>query len=274
VSGIASTVEAGTISPSQGADDTLITSSEGTVVQSAAVALVGTAVTAAQGNATASADAFSALNGIEVTASAGTIAHDEQFALVGSSVSSSQGSLGAPGGAALSGSQITSSAGSVFLTSDREFALSGQAVTVSDGLSFASPLAFVDGQELTLSQEGIGPRNAALAGASMTAAQGDVTPPRAAGGLPGNRFNRPRFLRLLVREEEEEVALEDVAKTIKKMAKIAAVEAKREGGTKPPAIKILGGSRSEGKEIRQAFKEEFAKNMSDDDEEDMILWLI
>jgi hypothetical protein len=177
LSGQASTCSAGSVAPDQSAVDTRIDSGQGSTVGSFDVALSGISLTGSQGTVSVTADSDVALIGTEVTVSAGTIGIEEAYPLTGSAVTLAQESIGAPGGATLSGSEVTVSAGDAFTTNDRSYNLSGISVSVLDGSAVTSYLAFATGQELAVGQQGLGPRAAALTGASVSVDQGRVSPP-------------------------------------------------------------------------------------------------
>ncbi len=311
LSGIAVVSAAGTIVPNQDADDTLIISGSGTTAGSIAIPLTGVAGTAQQGSVGITGDVVIVLVGVDVFvmpmgATAAFLVHDgddayyidadgyfltsgpvrllvpdKQFGLTGSALTVVNGSLGAPGGVTLSGSVVTATAGNVSLNNDKTVALTGVQATVSAGEAVTSYLAFVSGLELAVSAQVIGPIVVALTGQAITAIQGEITPPRLSQGIPPHdtRFNRPKFLRLFVLDEEEEVTEEELPQAIQKLAKIA-VATRIDGSTKPPAIKILGASRDQGREIRHAFRQEFAKDIGKlqpekkENDEEMLLWLL
>lgn len=176
VSGEGMVSESGTISPEQGADDTLITSFEGLMAGDFTLALSGAETTSAPGSVS-TGDAFALLTGSSSTAEAGSFAFEESYPIVGSLILADHGTFGAPGFASLSGAEITAAAGSVFLDNDRTYPLVGESVSVLDGAAVTSYLAFVTGQELASGLEGIGPRTLELVGLEIDAQDGRVVGP-------------------------------------------------------------------------------------------------
>lgn len=192
----------GTIAAGQDADDTSIASSQGSAGLSASIALVGSESTGAQGALQVTGDVARPLVGEQSASAVGSVGFEQSYALTGLESTGQQYNVGAPGGAALSGAEVSVIAGSVFLTGDRTFAISGEAITAQDGVTFASSLAFPPGQGLTISQQTMGPKNAALSGASVGVVQGTLVAEggdRATGGVEyaGNsgKPKKRKFLR-------------------------------------------------------------------------------
>ncbi len=189
LSGSESVFSAGTVAVDQAADDTRIVSDLGSVAGwSAAVALLGTEATSAQGTIGTTGDITLPLAGQDSTPAAGTLGFEQAYPITGSEITSAQSFVGAPGGAALTGSEVAVVAGDVHTTNDRDFALTGQSITVQDGLAVTSYLAFATGQVLSVGQAQIGPVNATLTGIAIAVRQGVVTPPdvRPPGGGGGH----------------------------------------------------------------------------------------
>ena len=251
LSGSESATGIGTVVPSQDAEDTAITSHQGSATGSHDVPLTGAASTLSAGTVTPSGDAFAALTGEASTTASGSVGFDQQFALTGSSITSAQENVGAPGGATLTGSSVSVVAGDVFLDGDRTLALSGEAFTAHDGSCFASPLAFVAGESVTVSAQSIGPINVALTGSAITSDAGYVLAPSRGvtpAGNPVKGKGRKRTT-VVIDDEEFEVSGPEEALALLEQAKEAAKEQaatvldRASKAEKKPARKVLQDAR-------------------------------
>ncbi len=188
--GVESVSAQGMVGLDQQADDTRIVSDLGSIATwSADVALIGAAVTTAQGTLSVTGDSSAVLAGQAATSAAGSFGFEQAYPLTGSEITSAQQTVGAPGGATLTGSESVVSGGTVHTTTDRDFALTGQSVTVADGSILAGFRVDSSGLEIASALQSIGPRDVALVGLVITVRQGEVAPPdvRPPGGGGGHK---------------------------------------------------------------------------------------
>lgn len=240
----------GLVAPSQEADDTYIASFSGLLGQQTQVQLLGESIFAGEGDFLPNSDKTAALSGAASTAAAGSVGFSESFALTGVQSDSAQHPFGAPGYGALTGAAVSVVAGDLFVTNDREFALTGQAMAASAGATFASPLAFVAGETMNIVGQEIGPRGATLEGLSILSRQGVLAPPVEPSTEAGRK--REKKHRYVVRHRGQDIEFDDMDQAL-----AYAAQAKAEEKALP---------RKERKSVRVI--------KPDDDNEDVLLWLV
>ncbi len=135
----------------QDPDDIRIISAQGAPTVSSTRALTGSAITGAQGTVGTSADASFALTGSAATSAAGTPGAAVAVSLIGASITGQQGTLGAPGGATLTGQAIVSGQGTVFTMNDRTQALTGSASAFAQGTVVSNASVSLTGEALSVS---------------------------------------------------------------------------------------------------------------------------
>ena len=240
----------GTASPEQSADDVYATASAGSVVQSLSVLLVGRESIADHGEFTPTNDGTRALTGIGFTAAQEAFGFSRSFQLEGLQSTAAQHPFGAPGWADLTSLAVTATAGLLSISPDRDAALTSQSITADRGVMFASPLAFVAGETMNIIAQEIGPRGATLEGLDILARQGVLAPPVEPSTEAGSRKrHRPRYI---VRHRGQDLEFEDMDEAL-----AYAAQAKAEEKALP---------RKERKSVRVI--------KPDDDNEDVLLWLV